>query len=44
MGEYTRSTTDFYTALESVGYERFRNSKGRYIKGLKIKSDFMEEE
>lgn len=44
MGEYARSTTDFYTALEVAGYERFRNSKGRYIKGLRLKSDFMEED
>ncbi|RGC79760.1 DNA primase [Hungatella hathewayi] len=44
MGEYARSTTDFYTALEVAGYGRFRNSKGRYIKGLRLKSDFMEED
>lgn len=43
MGEYARSTTDFYTALEVAGYERFRNQKGRYIKGLKLKSDFTAE-
>lgn len=43
MGEFTRSTTDFYVALESVGFERYRDRKGRYIKGLKLKSDFMEE-
>lgn len=43
MGEYARSTTDFYTALEVAGYERFRNRKGRYIKGLKLKSDFTTE-
>lgn len=43
MGEYARSTTDFYTALEVAGYERFRNRKGRYIKGLKLKSDFTAE-
>ena len=43
VGEFTRSTTDFYTALESIGIERFRDRKGRYIKGLKLKSDFIEE-
>lgn len=43
VGEFTRSTTDFYTALESVGFERFRDKKGRYVKGLRLKSDFMEE-
>lgn len=44
VGEFTRSTTDFYTALESIGFERFRDRKGRYIKGLKLKSDFIEED
>ena len=34
VGEFTRSTTDFYTALETVGFERYRDRKGRYIKGL----------
>lgn len=43
VGEYTRSTTDFYTAIESIGFERYRDKKGRYIKGLRLKSDFMEE-
>ena len=44
VGEFTRSTTDFYTALETVGFERYRDRKGRYIKGLSLKTDFMEEE
>lgn len=44
VGEFTRSTTDFYTALETVGFERYRDCKGRYIKGLRLKTDFMEEE
>ena len=35
MGEYIRSTTDFYTALETVGFEKFRDRNGRYIKGRK---------
>ena len=43
IGEFTRSTADFYTALESAGFKRYRNSKGSYIKGLRIKSDFLEE-
>lgn len=43
-GEYTRSNSDFYTALEVAGFERYRDKKGRYVKGLKLKSDFMEEE
>ena len=44
VGEFTRSTTDFYPALETVGFERYRDRKGRYIKGLRLKTDFMEEE
>ncbi len=44
VGEFTRSTTDFYTALETVGFERYRDRKGRYIKGLRLKTDFMGEE
>lgn len=43
-GEYRRSNADFYTALESAGFERRRDKKGRYIKGLRLKADFMEEE
>jgi P4 family phage/plasmid primase-like protien len=42
-GGFARSTADFYTALESLKFERFRDRKGRYIKGLKLKSDFMSE-
>jgi P4 family phage/plasmid primase-like protien len=44
VGEFTRSTADFYTALESADFKRFRNSKGSHIKGLRIKSDFLVEE
>lgn len=40
-GEFIRSTTDFYTALDSAKFERYRDYKGRYIKGLKIKSEFI---
>lgn len=38
-GEYTRSTTDFYAALENVGYVRKKNSKGKFIMGLRLKTD-----
>ena len=44
VGEFTRNTTDFYTALETVGFERYRDRKGRYIKGLRLKTEFMEED
>ena len=44
-GEYVRSTTDFYGALEKAGYVRRRSSKGSFIYGLKLKDgqDFLEE-
>ena len=41
-GEYIRSTTDFYVALESAGgFDRRRTSKANMIIGLRLKSDFM---
>ena len=40
-GEYIRSTADFYTALDLATFVRYRDRKGRYIKGLRIKSDFL---
>ena len=39
-GEYTRSTSDFYTALELSGFEKKRDNKGRFIVGLKLKDIF----
>ena len=36
-GEYTRSTSDFYTAIEHAGFERRRDKSGRYVLGLRIK-------
>lgn len=44
VGEFTRSTADFYTALETADFKRFRNAKGSHIKGLRLKSDFLQEE
>ncbi len=41
-GEYTRSTTDFYTALESAGFERRRTKHGIKIHGFRIKSDLLQ--
>ena len=42
VGEYIRSTTDFYVALESAGgFDRRRTSKANVITGLRLKSDFM---
>jgi P4 family phage/plasmid primase-like protien len=39
-GEYTRSTTDFYSVLESTGYARQKKHAGSFVHGLKLKSDF----
>ncbi|MEA5033549.1 MAG: phage/plasmid primase, P4 family [Sphaerochaeta sp.] len=42
-GEYTRSTTDFYAALESAGFERKKTRMGIFIAGLVLKpEDFLE--
>ena len=42
-GEYIRSSADFYGALELVGMGRYRTSKGRFIRGLRLKSEFFSE-
>lgn len=39
-GEFTRSSTDFYSALASEGFVRRRRSDGNYIQGLKLNSEF----
>ena len=36
MGEYVRSTTEFYTALENRGFERRRRKDGRFVLGLRL--------
>ncbi len=41
-GEYARSMTDFYSALETEGYTKKRKSQGVFVNGLKLKSDFEE--
>lgn len=38
-GEYVRSTTDFYDAVEKAGFIRFTNKRIKFIKGLKIRED-----
>ena len=35
-GDFTRSTTEFYTALENRGFERIRRKNGRFIHGLRL--------
>lgn len=41
-GDYIRSTTDFYTALECAGFERKRSKSARLLFGLQLKSDFLD--
>lgn len=41
-GDYTRSTTDFYSAVESEGFKRYKSKKGRFVQGLRLKSEFEE--
>lgn len=41
-GEYTRSTTDFYTALENAGFERKKTKVGVIVRGIRLKSDFLD--
>lgn len=40
MGEYARSTTDFYTAIEAADFTRRKTKKGVLIHGFRLKSDF----
>lgn len=42
-GEFVRSTTDFYSALENAGFERRKTKAGKFIYGLKLKEgqDFL---
>ena len=36
-GEFVRSTTEFYTALENRGFGRMRKKDGRFVLGMKLK-------
>ena len=38
-GEYTRSTTDFYTAVELAGFTRKKLKKGSFIYGVRLKAE-----
>lgn len=40
-GEYARSTSDFYAAVDLAGFERRRSKKGRMVCGLRLKSEFL---
>ena len=37
-GEYTRSTTDFYAAVEKAGFNRHKTNKGSFVTGVKLKT------
>ncbi|MFH0373587.1 phage/plasmid primase, P4 family [Streptococcus sp. A22] len=39
VNEYTRSTTDFYTALANAGFTKKKTSKGMIVQGLRLKED-----
>ena len=42
-GDFIRSTTDFYGALDLCGFERKKTNKGILVRGLRIKiDDFLE--
>ena len=41
-GEFVRSTSDFYSALEQAGYKRKRTTQCNVIMGLCIKFDFLD--
>ena len=41
-GEYTRSTTDFYGALEQAGFKRKKTKTGNIIMGLSLPTDFLD--
>ena len=41
-GEYIRSTSDFYSALEQAGYKRKKTKNGVMIYGIAIKIDFLD--
>lgn len=42
-GEYTRSTTDFYAALEKAGFSRKKKKSGMWVQGVQVKvGDFLE--
>ncbi|WP_029502431.1 phage/plasmid primase, P4 family [Lachnoclostridium phytofermentans] len=42
VGDFIRSTADFYTALESNGFDRKKTRDCNLIIGLRLKSDFLE--
>lgn len=41
-GEYTRSTTDFYTGIENAGFKRKKTKGCNFVLGIRLKSDFLD--
>ncbi|WP_108775603.1 phage/plasmid primase, P4 family [Lactimicrobium massiliense] len=41
VGEYTRNSADFYSALEKAGFRKKRTKSARFIVGVQLKSEFM---
>lgn len=39
IGEYARSTNDFYSALELIGHDRKKKKAGMFVSGLKLKEE-----
>ena len=44
LGEYIRSTTDFYNALEKAGFKKYKRNTGKVVLGLRLKpgQDFLD--
>jgi len=38
-GEFTHNTSDFYTALDVMGFERKKTNKGNLMTGLKLREE-----
>jgi putative DNA primase/helicase len=41
-GEYVRSTSDFYAALEQAGFKKQKLRSGQMVIGLQIRFDFLD--
>ena len=42
IGEFARSTTEFYSAIKNRGIKRHRTKKGSFLTGIKLKDNFLE--
>ena len=42
-GEFTRGASDFYAAVDASGLERRKMKKGVMIRGLRLKSEFLDD-